>query len=73
MARECKDKDAPAKAAAGVETCLGSRAAYMAALRAWAADTRSAPEPSWKGPGVYRYDGYMDDDWRPMATLRRVG
>lgn len=52
---------------------LGSGAAYMAALESWAADTLSSPDPSWKGPGVYRYDGYMSDENRPMATLKRVG
>jgi hypothetical protein len=45
----------------------------MAALESWAADTLSSPDPSWKGPGVYRYDGYMSDENRPMATLKRVG
>lgn len=51
---------------------LGSRVAYMAALGSWAAGTLSSPEPSWKGPGMYRYNGYMDDDSRPVATLERV-
>lgn len=50
-------------------TCLGSRTAYMAALDSWAARTASSPEPRWRGPGVYRYGGYMDDDGRPVATL----
>ena len=52
---------------------LESRAAYVAALEYWAADTLSSPAPSWKGPGVYRYDGYMSDENRPVATLKRVG
>lgn len=59
-------------AAAKDDVCLCSRSAYMAALEYWAADTLSSPDPSWKGPGVYRYDGYMSDENRPMATLKRV-
>ena len=50
-------------------TCLGSKAAYTTALKSWAAETMSSPEPRWRGPGVYRYGGYMDDDGRPVATL----
>lgn len=55
-----------------VDVCLGSRTAYMAALGSWAAATRSIPEPSWRGPGAYRYGGYEDDDGRPTATLEAV-
>lgn len=51
---------------------FGSRAAYVAALESWAARTQSGPEPSWRGPGAYRYGGYQDDDGRPMATLEMV-
>lgn len=58
--------------AAPVDCCFGTKAAYDAALGAWAADTLSSPEPRWRGPGTYRYDGYRDDDGRPVATLERV-
>lgn len=51
---------------------LSSKAAYMAALGSWAAETLSSPEPSWKGPGIYKYNGYQDDDGRPVATLERT-
>ena len=53
-------------------TCLGSLAAYTAALDSWAAVTLSSPEPRWKGPGMYRYGGYVDDDGRPVATLEKT-
>lgn len=51
---------------------LGSRSAYVAALGSWAARTTSSPEPSWRGPGVYRYSGYQDDEGRPVATLEKT-
>lgn len=51
---------------------LDSKAAYMAALGSWAAETLSSPEPSWRGPGVYRCGGYQDDDGRPVATLEKT-
>lgn len=44
---------------------------YEAALDSWAARTASSPEPRWRGPGVYLFGGYMDDEGRPMATLER--
>lgn len=50
---------------------LDSKAAYAAALDSWAARTTSSPEPRWRGPGTYRFGGYMDDDGRPVATLER--
>lgn len=51
---------------------LDSLAAYEAALDSWAARTASSPEPRWRGPGTYRYGGYMDDDGRPVATLEKT-
>ena len=51
---------------------LGSKAAYVVALGSWAARTISSPEPSWRGPGVYRYNGYQDDEGRPVATLEKT-
>ena len=65
------EAEAPAEAPADAR--LGSRAAYMAALGSWAAETLSSPEPSWRGPGTYKYGGYQDDDGRPVATLERTG
>ena len=44
---------------------------YTAALDSWAARTASSPEPRWRGPGIYRRNGYEDDDGRPVATLER--
>ena len=44
---------------------------YTAALGSWAARTLSSPEPRWRGPGVYRFGGYVDDDGRPVATLEK--
>ena len=57
---------------AKIDTCIGTNAAYMFALRTWAAETRSDPEYRWRGSGVYRYGGYHDDRGRPVATLEKV-
>lgn len=51
---------------------LDSLAAYEAALDSWAARTASSPELRWRGPGTYRFGGYMSDENRPMATLERT-
>lgn len=51
---------------------LDTLAAYMTALDSWAAETLSGPEPRWRGPGVYRFGGYCDDDGRPVATLEKT-
>ena len=45
---------------------------YEAALDTWAAETMSSPEPRWRGPGVYRYGGYLSDENRPIATLEKT-
>lgn len=58
--------------AANNDVRLWNQAAYEAALGSWAAKTLSYPEFRWAGPGVYRYDGYMDGN-RPVATLERIG
>lgn len=61
----------PAGMTAPADVRLGSRTAYVAALGSWAAETMSSPELSWRGPGVYRYGGYMDDG-RPVVTLEKM-
>ena len=45
---------------------------YKATLKAWAARTRSEPTPSWRGPGTYRFGGFMTDENRPVAVLERI-
>lgn len=53
------------------DTRIDALSAYTAALDSWAAETLSSPEPRWRGPGMYRFGGYMDDEGRPIATLER--
>ena len=52
---------------------IDTRSVYEAALDSWAARTLSSPEPRWKGPGVYSFGGYVDDENRPIATLEKTG
>ena len=50
---------------------IESEPKYLTVLRLWALDMMSTPDPSWKEPGVYRFDGYLSDENRPMATLEK--
>lgn len=50
---------------------IDAMSVYTAALDSWAARTASSPEPRWRGPGMYRFGGYVDDENRPIATLER--
>lgn len=50
---------------------IASRKVYRRMLRWWAAQTRSYAEEAWRGPGLYRYSGYLDDDGRPVAVVER--
>jgi len=49
-----------------------SRAEYEGLLRTWASRTNSEPLESWKGPGVYRVNGWFTDEMKAVVTLERV-
>lgn len=55
-----------------VDMRIETEARYMWYLNLWASNMNSAPDPSWKGPGMYRFSGYLSDENRPMATLERT-
>ena len=50
---------------------VASEDVYGRLLAWWAARTGSTAERSWKGPGTYRFSGYVDDDGRPVAVLEK--